>query len=122
MGYKSKVRIATTRMGYDRVCDYVDGHTIEGWPSLLGREREPECFEEHGNCVAFGWNDIKWDDSFPDVRNVMDALDALGCEDIPYRLVRVGEDWDDVEVVGQDVELCLDVYPITDIETVRGEY
>lgn len=123
MGYRSKVRIATTKEGYDRMCEYVDAHTGEGKYRLLGSEREPENFEEHRGCVVFGWDEIKWHEEWEDVKNVIDALDALGCDDVPYRMVRVGEDWDDVEVNdGDDYgALNIGIAPCTDIETNMWE-
>lgn len=122
MGYRSEVRIATTKEGYDLMCDFVDAHTKEGEAQLIGRDVKPEIFEKHGGDVAFGWKCIKWyEEECVDVKNIVDALDALGCDEVPYRLVRVGEDWDDIEVEGSDVDLSIGVYPVTGIETVKWE-
>lgn len=121
MGYRSKLRIVTTKEGYDLMRDFVDAHTEEGRYRLLGREHEPENFEEHRGCVVFGWNEISWFEEYEDVKNVIDALDALGCDDVPYRMVRVGEDWDDIEVDGANSDLPIGVYPVTGIEIVKWE-
>ena len=119
----SKVRIATTSTGYERMCEYADTHTKEGRAQLLGCGRAPGNFEEHRGCVVFGWDDISWYEEYEDVKNVIDALDALGCDDVPYRMVRVGEDWDDVEVKDGDYygALNIGIAPCTDIETNMWE-
>lgn len=121
MSYSSKVRIVTTKEGYERMCEYVDTHTKEGRAQLLGRGREPGNFEEHRGCVVFGWDDISWYEEYEDVRNIVDALATLGCDDVPYCMVRVGEDWDDIEVDGANCNLPIGVYPVTGIKTVKWE-
>lgn len=121
MGYRSKVRIATTKEGYERLCDFVDAHTGEGRRRLLGRGLEPENYEEHRGCVVFGWNEISWGEEEFD--NIIAALEAFGCDGVPYRMVRVGEDWDDLEVNDGDSAgaLNIGIAPCTDIETNMWE-
>lgn len=77
MGYRSGVRIATTREGYDLMCDRIDfiSKGLSSYP-LMGSERTPDFFDEESGCVVFGWDDIKWY-----VRLLLDALrDLLGHE------------------------------------------
>ena len=61
MGYRSEVRIATTREGYDLMCDKVDSVSAErtSYP-LMGSDRQPEFFDEESGTVVFGWDSIKW--------------------------------------------------------------
>lgn len=51
MGYRSEVRIATTREGYDLMCDRVDliSEGIDSYP-LMGSERQPDFFYETDDC------------------------------------------------------------------------
>ena len=121
MGYRSKVRIVTTKEGYDLMRDFVDAHTEEGEPRLIGRDVEPEIFDEHLGSVVFGWNDVNWYVEVREVRCVEDALLRLCDECIPYCKVRVGADWDDIEVDGENCDLPIGVYPVTGIEIVKWE-
>lgn len=61
MGYRSEVKIVTTREGYDQMCERVD--TLSeglGTSPLMGSCRKPDFFEESDGCVVFGWDYIKW--------------------------------------------------------------
>lgn len=57
MGYRSEIRIATTRESYDRICVHVDALSSGGdaYP-LIGTKQEPEFFEEQDGTVVFGWD------------------------------------------------------------------
>lgn len=120
MGYRSDVRIATTREGYDMMCDAVDdmGGERKCHP-LLGSKQVPDFFTEHDGCVAFGWDSIKWYEGFyADVDNVMRALGKLSGSGVPYEFCRAGESYDDIEFEshnGNEV-LSMHVYPNVAIE------
>lgn len=58
---------------------------------LMGSECQPDFFDEENGCVAFGWNDIKWNDLFCDVANVIEALGELDEQEIPYEFCRIGD-------------------------------
>ncbi len=115
MGYRSEVRIATTRKDYDMICERVDALSEErDTYQLVGTKREPEFFEEESGCVVFGWDWIKWyDGALPDVTNVTRALAEIGEREIPYEFCRVGEEYDDIEFesCNDNETLALHVYP-----------
>lgn len=120
MGYRSEVRIATTREGYDLMCDRIDfiseGH--DSYP-LMGSERQPEFFDEENGTVVFGWDNIKWYVGlFCDVTNVVKALGELYEQEIPYEFCRIGESWDDIEFTtsGENDELALHIEPSVAID------
>lgn len=120
MGYRSEVRIATTREGYDLMCDRIDfiseGH--DSYP-LMGSERQPEFFDEENGTVVFGWDNIKWYAGlFCDVTNVVEAMGELEEQEIPYEFCRIGEDWDDIELrtSGENDELALHIEPSVAID------
>lgn len=120
MGYFSEVRIATKREAYDLMCEKVDflsdGH--DSYP-LMGAERPTDFFDEKGDSVVFGWDNIKWNESlFVDVRNVLEALDEIGEGEFPYEFCRIGEDWDDIvfRTSGCNEELELHVEPSVAID------
>lgn len=117
MGYRSEVRIATTREGYDLMCEKVDflSKGLDGYP-LMGTGREPEFFDENDGCVVFGWDNIKWyEGTLVDVTNVTVALSELADREIPHEFCRIGETWDDIEfrASGDNEELSLHVEPVT---------
>lgn len=120
MGYRSEVRIATTREAYDLMCEKVDflSDGLDSYP-LMGTERPTDFFDEKGDSVVFGWDSIKWNESlFTDVRNVLEALDEIGEGEFPYEFCRVGEDWDDIvfRTSGCNEELELHIEPTVDID------
>lgn len=120
MGYRSEVRITTTREGYDRMCEFVDGLSEgrECYP-LMGTKRQPEFFDEEHESVVFGWDSIKWYEGlFADIDNVVKALGELEESDIPYEFCRIGESWDDIEfhTCGENEELALHIEPSVAID------
>ena len=120
MGYRSEVRIATTREGYDLMCDRIDfiSSGLNSHP-LMGSERRPDFFEEEEGCVVFGWDNIDWCVGlFCDVTNVAEALGELDEQEIPYEFYSVGEDWDVIEfrTSGENEELALHIEPSVAID------
>ena len=120
MGYRSDVRIATTRDGYDLMCDRIDfiSSGLNSLP-LMGSNRRPGFFKEEGGCVVFGWDGIDWCVGlFCDVTNVEEALGELDEQGIPYEFCRIGEGWDDVEfrTNGDNEDLSIHVEPSVAIE------
>ena len=122
MGYRSEVKIVTTREGYDQMCERVD--TLSeglGTSPLMGSCRKPDFFEESDGCVVFGWDYIKWYEGlFADVSNVADALSEIDECGLPYEFCRIGESWDDIEFRPScnNDELALHVEPSVAIEIV----
>ncbi|WP_165249363.1 hypothetical protein [Adlercreutzia sp. ZJ141] len=122
MGYRSEVRIATTKEGYGQMCDRIElaSAGFSTYP-LMGPGRRPEFYEEDSDCVVFGWDSIKWYDGFlADVTNVTDALDKLEEDGVPYEFCRIGESWEDIEfrTVGNNDELTMHVEPSVYIEVL----
>lgn len=120
MGYRSEVRIATTREGYDLMCDKVDSVSAErtSYP-LMGSDRQPEFFDEESGTVVFGWDSIKWYEGLlSDVTNVVEALGELEEQEIPFEFCRIGEDWNDIEfrTSGENEELVLHIEPSVSID------
>lgn len=114
MGYRSEVKIATTQEGYERICRRVDELSIDhNCHPLIGEAIAPENFEQADGCVVFGWDFIKWYDTYLDVINVTTALGELADEGIPYEFCRIGENWDDIEFSNCDDDgvLALHIEP-----------
>lgn len=122
MGYRSDVRIATTREGYDRMCRRVDELSeVHGTYPLIGTRRMPEFFEEQDGSVVFGWDWVKWyDGMLSDVTNVMTALSEIVGAGVPCEFCRVGEEYDDIEFAcrNDNGSLALHVCPDTTISVL----
>lgn len=121
MGCMSEVTVATTREGYERICRRVDemgaGNDEE---QIIGSEIEPDYYEEHEGCVAFGWDGIKWYECYSDIYNVITAIRELEDVGIPYEFCRIAA-WDDVEFerhVG-DKRLSIWIEPHTTTEIYK---
>ncbi len=120
MGYRSDVRIATTKKGYEFLCERINEY-VKAHPAvvkLLGTSVEPDFYEEFGDDVVFGWDCVKWDPSYSYVAPIEEAIGKLEREaGIPYEFCRVGELDADVEKRGTFGfgELGVHVSPYTTI-------
>ena len=122
MGYRSDVRSATTREGYERICRCVDELAQDSEiEQLIGTKVSPHHFEEYAGSVVFGWDFVKWYVGvLDDVTNVTKALSELATHGIPYEFCRIGESWDDIEfrTSCNNEELAVHVEPSVAIEIV----
>lgn len=119
MGYRSDVTISITKEGYSRLVSMCDEAKVEH--PLMSRDVLPDFVTLFEGCVVFGWDDIKWYEDFPEVKAVSEAVSALDEEGVPLRFVRVGEDPEDVDELGDADGLA--AYPVayrqrTEIELV----
>lgn len=123
MGYRSEVKIATIREGYDALLEIMDCKNKSSnvdYP-LIGSDIDPGYFEEGGGSVVFGWDSIKWHDGlYRSVDDVILALDEIGAKEHPYKFCRIGESWDDIEfrTVNENESLALHVEPSVAIEII----
>ena len=107
MGYRSTVRFATTKPGYELMCKWSEEHAAEHncEYKLLSTDDShvPEVYLETDTRVVFGWDFIKWDEyMYKDVAAVVQAANRLAFDadatlDIPLEFVRIGEDMNDTE-------------------------
>ena len=125
MGYRSEVKIATTREGYDALLEIMD-HKNESvfvdYP-LIGTAVKPGYFEEENGTVVFGWDSIKrYDGLFREVDDVIEALAEIADNGYPYELCRIGESWDDIEfsTANDNETLSLHIEPSVAIEIIAN--
>ena len=115
MGYRSEVKIATTREGYERICKRVDEMGAGSKATqLIGAKITPDYREDFDDAVVFGWDWIKWyDGDYEEITNVCKALRELPVAGIPYQFCRVGESWDDIEFINcdEDGKLVVNIEP-----------
>jgi hypothetical protein len=112
MGYRSQVVLA---VGPDKI-----GHLLT---MLSANQQAFQMFQEglvagtkdymQKGDLLLVWRDIKWYTSYDCVGVFAEFIDSCLHEDNEqFRFVRVGEDVDDIKVLG---EYSYDVYPATDI-------
>ena len=96
MGYKSDVRIITTKKGFDKLKKYIDEVIQLNEKTYTNLLDECIILGETKELKYFGWNDIKWyEDDYGPVKAVMDGLHHLRDYDFSYRYSRFGENYDD---------------------------
>lgn len=105
MGYRSDVRIRTTKEGYELMKKFVEKYIKEKIPkekrngydyNLLNSAEITEEFD----CVTLDWTYMKWYEycgGYEDVDAIMNSLDILDEKDIDYQYMRIGEENDDID-------------------------
>lgn len=91
MGYYSDVRVSTTTEGYEFIRKHMKA-ACGMEPSDIFGYIEEQC-NEIG--AVFGWNCVKWYDSFPEVQALERALDAAESIGIDWEYMVVGEEGDE---------------------------
>lgn len=100
MGYRSDVRIRTTKEGYEVMKNYVKDYISEkGLDSNYNLLYSAEITEKT-NSITLDWYDLKWYEGiegYEDVDAIMKSLDELSDKDIDYQYMRIGEENDDID-------------------------
>lgn len=100
MGYRSDIRIMTTKKGFDKLKKYTDkylkdrNYKYDNLLDILDFNYETEY------AKYFGWDSVKWYencDDYDEVDAIMKGLDYLEENDYSYRYARIGEDYSDYE-------------------------
>lgn len=100
MGYRSDVRIVTSKKGFkvldDCVKKYLREHDKNRNWNLLKR---PDIKKETPYTTYIGWNCLKWYEyaDYVDVDAVMTGLNYLKEKGYSYRYSRIGENYDDYD-------------------------
>ncbi len=105
MGYRSDVRIITSKKGYDHLMKFVRNAVNDDINQNLLEQCDIKSV--HHDCVYMGWDDIKWyegSDYYKDIDAIMDGLRDLDNNYYSYRYARIGEDYDDYEEKYADSE------------------
>lgn len=94
MGYRSQVYLKTTTEGWliiKRRNDSVENPDHRMLRYAESVKKTPSGF------YRIEFDDIKWYESFEEVKQFMDSLEILREQDIPYSFIRIGEESDDIE-------------------------
>lgn len=108
MGYRSEVRIVTTKEGFqslkNHVEDYIKSKKGDTDYNLM-KSLDINYESKDGKIRYFGWSWVKWyDGDYVEVDAVVSGLDKLEEEDISYRFSRQGEDLSDIDKQSYDSE------------------
>lgn len=104
MGYYSDVALCLTGTGSAKLATAIEAHvsnTTEDFASSAIKDLvggEPAYNDVDSGAVAFCWNGMKWYAVFEEVAFVESFMADL--EYAEYYFIRVGEDYDDIEVNG----------------------
>lgn len=112
MGYRSDVRIITSKKGYKELKEYVDNRAKECVKVRESKEYDWNLLnrlnvkKENNFEVLIGWNNIKWytnwDEYYEDVTIIEQGLDYINELGYGFRFSRIGEDYTDIEEICQD--------------------
>ena len=103
MGYKSDVRIITTKKGYEVLKKYTDEYLQIKEKKQDNLLNDCSVYNETKALKYFGWDDIKWyEDDRSVVSAIMEGLNHLKNNDFSYRYSRYGEDYDDYDELSHE--------------------
>lgn len=106
MGYRSDVRIVTSKRGFKELLKYIDAYYEK---NNVPKEYQFDLINnldvnyENRFQKYFGWDNIKWY-SYPDVEAIEEGLRKLEDNDFSFRFARIGEGYDDYEEYYNDAE------------------
>ena len=113
MGYRSDIRIITSKDGFKKLSEFVENYLKEKNLDIkeynllettdIKLEGKEQCY--------LGWNSCKWyEEYYPEVDAIMDGINYLGENEYSYRYMRIGESYDDIEEQDYDGEKDKDIY------------
>jgi len=73
--------------------------------SALKDFKDCSSVKQTKDTVTFYWDDVKWYEDYADVKSIMGVLSKL--EDEEFGFLRIGEDDDDIERLGEPWEFEL---------------
>ncbi len=97
MGYRSDVRIVTSKRGFKELKKFNDKYLKERNEQYSLLDQMKIKYED-SNVIYFGWDFVKWyEGSYPSVDAICEGLNHLEEKDLSYRYARLGEDMEDYE-------------------------
>lgn len=97
MGYRSDVRIVTSKDGYEKLKEFVANYLKEKDYTEYNLLNECNIEEQGKGQCYMGWNYLKWYEGYPEVDAIMEGLDYLEENEYSFRYMIIGESYDDVE-------------------------
>ena len=103
MGYRSDVRIRTTKKGFEilekEIQNKLKEKNLTEDYNLLKVAKITVTIEDGKDAVTIDWECIKWYQGYKDVDIVMSSLSTLAEENIDYQYMRIGEEIADIEEI-----------------------
>ena len=104
MGYRSQVRVITSKKGYDELSQYVTQAAREfetpDYDYNLIKIADAIKSNDDQSQVMLCWDSVKWYEGYyKDVDIIMGGLKMLKDKGYSYTFSRIGEDYDDIEEI-----------------------
>lgn len=119
MGYRSDVRIITSKKGFKELKKYYDNYLKQHNFEYTGLLDSIEINKETKDIKYFGWDYVKWYDyinGYDDVTAIMEGLNHLRNEGYAFRYARIGEKYDDY---GEDLNDSITDIDLPYIQMIR---
>lgn len=98
MGYRSDVRIILSIDGFNELSKHVEYHLkLNNLNDHYNYLKYMDVVHKSKDSIYFGWNDVKWYESYDGVFPIMSGLKKLEENQYSYRYMRIGEDYGDVD-------------------------
>lgn len=104
MGYRSEVRIMTTKKGFKELNKYVKNYLSNLEHDDYNLLDNLKFKAENDYAVYFGRSWIKWYGSYQSVEAIESGLNHLKDNEMSYRFARIGENYDDYEEYSYESE------------------
>lgn len=104
MGYRSDVRIITSKKGFKELNKYVKNYLKNSDEKNYNLLEDLNFKVENDYEVYFDWNYLKWYESYDTVQAIHSGLNHLEDKDMSYRFARIGENYDDYEEYSHESE------------------
>lgn len=110
MGYRSDIRIVTSKDGFEKLKEFVKNYLKEHNENYNLLEQCDIKQEGKEQCY-FGWNYVKWyENDYTDVDAIMEGLNYLSENEYSYRYMRIGEDREDYDEQYYDADRESELY------------
>ena len=104
MGYRSDVRIVTSKKGFKELTKFVNDYMKDKNEYNLLDNIQHKTDNKY-SCY-FGWDYVKWyQESYDGVIAIMKGLEHLKDNNYSYRYSRIGEDYDDYDDDEEDDDI-----------------
>ena len=98
MGYRSDVRIILSTNGFNELSKHVEDHLkLNNLNEHYNYLKYIDVVHKSKDSIYFGWNDVKWYESYDGIFPIMSGLKKLEENQYSYRYMRIGEDYGDVD-------------------------
>lgn len=98
MGYRSDVRIILSIDGFNELSKHVEDHLkLNNLNDHYNYLKYMDVAYKSKDAIYFGWNNVKWYESYDGIFPIMSGLKKLEEYQYSYRYMRIGEDYGDVD-------------------------